>query len=715
MTQQLFSSSWYRICRLQPRLRRHAQLHRHEYRGEVWFVLQNHVTGQLYRFSPVVYHVIGLMDGKRSVEDLWKFSVDSFGDDAPTQDDLLRLLAQLHSADVLLCDIQPDTRELFQRGENLRQGKLRQTLLSPLSWRFPIFDPDRLLNLLQPLSRAIFSPVSGVIWLAVVLAGAALAFGHRAELSHDVLDRVLSMHNIALLWAVYPLVKFCHEIGHALAVKRWGGEVHEVGIMLLVLIPVPYVDASAASAFPQRGRRAMVSAAGIMAELFIASLALMLWLCVEPGLLRSALFNAMFIGGVSTIFFNGNPLLRYDGYYILSDLLAIPNLGQRGQRYAAYLVQHHLFGLKKLEAPHLAPGEPFWLLAYFGTSFVYRIFVYLGIVLFISQKFFFIGVILGGWALVSMVALPLGKAIYFICFNPALYERRLRAACTAAAPVALLVALFCALPFPCWSRAQGVVWVPEESVLRAGAGGLIRKVSVLPGSVVRRGETLLESDDPELEAERKVLAAQLALLKARRDSELFTDRLKARITAEEMVPVRERIAWVDEQLARLKVVSPVAGKLVLQRDSDLPGRHLQKGEVVGFVLQGDRPTVRVVVTQADLDLIHTRSLSIEVRLSRRLDRSIPATLLRETPAGLERLPSTSLGSAGGGRLPTDPSDRDQVKTFERTFQLDLRLPLALNEVSVNERVYVRFNFQPEPLASQCYRSVRRLFMRRFDV
>lgn len=715
MTQPLFSSSWYRIGRLQPRLRRHAQLHRHEYRGEVWFVLQNHVTGQLYRFSPVVYHVIGLMDGRRSVEELWKLSLEAFGDDAPTQDDLLRLLAQLHAADVLLCDIPPDTRELFQRGENLRQSKLRQTLLSPLSWRFPLFDPDRLLTLLEPLARMLFSPASAVIWCLVVTAGAVLAVMHRAELSSDVLDRVLAMNNIVLLWAVYPCVKFFHEVGHALAVKRWGGEVHEIGIMLLVLIPVPYVDASAASAFPRKRQRALVSAAGIMAELFIASLALLAWLCVEPGLIRSALFNAVFIGGVSTIFFNGNPLLRYDGYYILSDLLGIPNLGQRGQRYAAYLVQRHLFGLKQSEPPHLATGEPFWLLAYFGASTVYRVFVYFGIVLFISRKFFVIGVILGIWALFTMVAFPLGKACYFILFHPALHERRGRAVMSAAIPVALVAALLCAAPFPSWSRAQGVVWVPEESVLRAGAAGLIRKVTAPPGSVVRPGETLLESEDPELAAERQVLAAQLKLLQARHDAELFIDRLKARITREEMVPVRERIAWIDEQLARLKVVSPVAGKLVLQRDSDLPGRHLEKGEVVGFVLRGDRPTVRVVVAQADLDLIRTRSSSIEARLSRRLDRSVPAKLVRETPAGLERLPATSLGSAGGGRLATDPSDRDQVKTFERTFQLDLELPLALDEVSVNERVYVRFNFQPEPLASQWSRSLRRLFMRLFNV
>ncbi len=715
MTEPLFSSSWYRIAGLQPRLRKHAQIHRHEYRGEVWYVLQNQITGQHFRFNPVVYHVIGLMDGRRTVQELWEIALEDFGDDAPTQDDLLRLLGQLHSADVLICDIPPDTRELFDRGENIRQAKLRQTLLSPLAWRFPLIDPERLLRHLWPLARLIFSIWGAVLWLVVVAAAAILALMHRAELSHDVFDRVLAMNNIALLWVVYPCIKFLHEMGHALAVKRWRGEVHEMGVMLLVLLPVPYVDASASSAFPLRRHRALVSAAGILVELFVAALALFLWLSVEPGPLRSALYNAIFIGGVSTLFFNGNPLLRYDGYYILSDILAIPNMAQRGQEYAGYLVKRYLFGLKKVETPFLAPREAFWLLLYFFSSFVYRIIVYVGIILFISGKFFFIGVLLGIWAFISMGLFPLGKALNFVLFNPALREKRTRAVVTAGVPLAFFLVFVFAIPFPSWKRVEGVIWVPEESVVRAGASGFIKKVVAAPDTNVKPGDPILVSEDPNLVAERDVLAAELRLLQAQYHAEVISDRLRARITREEMTPVRERIAWIEEQLQKLNVASPATGKLVLERDSDLPGRFLKKGEVIGYVLQGTRPTVRVVVPQTHVDMIHTRNSSIEVRLARRIRQIVPATLVRETPAGLERLPSTTLGSAGGGQVAIDPTDQERVKTFERTFQLDLELPLALSDVGVNERVYVRFNFAPEPLASQWYRALRRLFMRRFNV
>lgn len=715
MSEPLFSSSWYRIAGLQPRLRKHAQIHRHEYRGEVWHILQNHITGQHFRFNPIVYHIIGLMDGRRTVKELWDLALEAFGDDAPTQDDLVRLLGQLHSADVLICDIPPDTRELFSRGENIRRSKVRQTLLSPLAWRFPLVDPERFLRHLEPFSRFIFSWWSAAVWLAVVLTAAVLGFMHRSELTHDVFDRVLAMDNIALLWVVYPCIKFLHEMGHALAVKRWKGEVHEMGIMLLVFIPVPYVDASSSSSFPKRLQRAMVSGAGILVELFVAALALFLWLAIEPGTLRSALYNAIFIGGVSTLFFNGNPLLRYDGYYILSDILAIPNLAQRGQEYAAYLVKRRIFGLKKTQPPHLSPGEPFWLLFYFVSSFIYRIMVYIAIILFISGKFFFFGIILGIWALLSMAVFPLGKALNFVLFSPALREKRTRAIATVGVPAALLAGFLFAVPFPSWTRVEGVIWVPEESVIRAGAGGFVKEVVAKPGSMLRAGDLILESEDPNLSAERDVLVAELHLLQARYTAEVVSDRLKARLTKEEMIPVQERISWIREQLSGLRVITPVGGKLVLQRDTDLPGRYLQKGEIVGYILQGSRPTVRVVVPQTHVDMIRNRKKSIEVRLARQIGRKFSGTLVRETPAGLDRLPSTALGSAGGGQVTIDPSDEERVKTFERTFQLDLEIPLSLSDVSVNERVYVRFNFEPEPPATQWYRALRRLFMRRFDL
>ena len=157
MSESLFSTSWYRVSKLKPRLRGHTQIYRHEYRGELWYVLQDHAQGKYYRFSPVAYQVIGSMDGERTVEELWDWATDRFGDDAPTQDEVIKLLGQLHSADVLLCDVPPDTEELLVRAQKIEKAKWRQNLRSPLALRFPLLDPETFLSRTASIARPFFT------------------------------------------------------------------------------------------------------------------------------------------------------------------------------------------------------------------------------------------------------------------------------------------------------------------------------------------------------------------------------------------------------------------------------------------------------------------------------------------------------------------------------------------------------------------------------
>src|SRR5512139_3498638 len=146
MAESFFSPSWYRVAKLQPRLRRHADIHRHHYGGELWYVLEDHATGRFFRFTPNVYYILGLMDGKLTVQDLWEKAAERFGDDAPTQGDMIRVLSQLHAADTLICDVPPDTAELFARFKRSDQSTWKLNLRSPLSLRFPLIDPDRFLS-----------------------------------------------------------------------------------------------------------------------------------------------------------------------------------------------------------------------------------------------------------------------------------------------------------------------------------------------------------------------------------------------------------------------------------------------------------------------------------------------------------------------------------------------------------------------------------------
>jgi putative peptide zinc metalloprotease protein len=166
VSETLHSPSWYRVAGLKPRIRVHAQIHRHAYRGEVWFVMQDHASGRSHRFSPAAHQFIGLMDGERTVQELWDAACLQLGDDAPTQEDVIRMLGQLHAADALLCDVPPDSREVFQRFQKQERMEWKRRFWTPLALRFPLLDPDRFLERTMRYVEPLFGWLGIVLWLA---------------------------------------------------------------------------------------------------------------------------------------------------------------------------------------------------------------------------------------------------------------------------------------------------------------------------------------------------------------------------------------------------------------------------------------------------------------------------------------------------------------------------------------------------------------------
>ncbi|HLT18724.1 MAG TPA: hypothetical protein VKZ96_04625, partial [Thermomicrobiales bacterium] len=252
----VFSPYWYRVADLAPRLRRHVQLHRHVYRGQTWYVMQDHTSGRFHRFSPAAYHLIGLMDGRHTMDEIWRHASRRLGGDSLTQAQAISLLSQLYKADALIADVPPDTRELFQRQDLGERRRRLQRFKSPLAIRIPLFDPDRFIVATLPLARVLFSVWGMLFWFMFVGGSAVLAFVHWPELTRNLVDRVLAGENLLVLLVTFPVVKLLHEFGHAYAARIHGGEVHEVGVMFLILMPIPYVDATSSSAFASRYKRA---------------------------------------------------------------------------------------------------------------------------------------------------------------------------------------------------------------------------------------------------------------------------------------------------------------------------------------------------------------------------------------------------------------------------------------------------------------------------
>ncbi len=715
MSESLFSTSWYRVATVKPRLRNHAQIHRHVYRDSVWYVMQNHSTGKFHRFTPIANLVIGLMDGRRTLQQIWDLACVRLGDDVPSQDEVIKLLSDLHKADVLQSDAPPDLHELQLRRKQHAKARWKQYIGNPLSLRFPLIDPDAALAKVLPFVAPLFGWVGAAIWIATVGSALVLIAMHWTELTSNVVDQVFSVENLLLIWFVFPLIKVLHEFGHAMAAKAGGGEVHETGLMLLVLMPIPYVDASAATAFRDKRSRMLVGAAGMLVEIFIAAIAVFAWVHLEPGTWRAIAYNVILVAGLSTLLFNGNPLLRYDGYYILADYLEIPNLGQRSNEYLGYLVNRYLFGVEGGRSPVSAPGERGWFVFYAIGSFLYRMFMMVSIALLVAGQFFVIGVVLALWAFATMLVLPLGKKLNYLFYSPNLSSHRLRALFATGAVVLPTAVILFWLPAPSATHAEGVIWAPEQAQVRATVDGFVSKVLAKPDQLVRRGEVLIETEDPELEARARVLQAQLDELEARYSAMILTKRVKADVINEQKVQVAEALDLARRRQEELKVRSPADGRFVIQDAQNTRGRYAQRGDVLAYVTDSAATIVRVVVPQAEADLVRKGSRRVEVRPFDRIGSPIPATIQREVPAATDELPSMTLSLQGGGKIGVDPGKSGEAKAVEKLFVLDLELPPGQQENYLGGRIYVRFEHAPEPLADQWYREVRRVFLKKFNV
>jgi putative peptide zinc metalloprotease protein len=715
VTQPLFSDSWYRVAALTPRLRTHARVHRHQYRGQTWYIVEDRASQRFLRCTRQAYLLIGLMDGHRTVQELWQLVCERLGDQAPTQTEVIQVLSQLHANDVLQSDVPPDTAELLQRYERQqrRQNLARATGL--FSWKFPLVDPDRFLTATAPLVRPLLGWGGAIVWLAVVLPAIALTAMYWGDLTRDILDRLFSAQTLIMFWLLFPMIKALHELGHAFATKAFGGEVHDMGVLLLVVTPVPYVDASSASGFPSKWRRILVGAGGMLVELFVASLALYLWLSVERGFVSAIAYNTIVIAGVTTLLFNVNPLLRYDGYYILADLLEIPNLRRRADAYLGHLCERHLFGRREATPPVATAGERAWFVAYGVAAFLYRMLVVVAILSFIADRYFWFAVFCLAVAGIAWFGVPLAKGVRFLVASPRLRKHRPRALAVTAAVLAGIVLLLGVVPAPYRSVLEGVVWIPEESIVRAGTEGFIQEIVATPGKRVARGEVLVRLRDPEITTRAAVLQARVRELQARYDAEKPVDQVKAGIVLEELSFAREDAARASQRAAELTIRSGTVGTFVVPTPEDLPGRFVKQGERLAFVVELGTITIRTAVSQSAIDLVRFHTQRVEVRMAERLTDVTQGVVRRLVPGATEQLPTTALGSEGGGQIVVDPRDPKGVTAVQKVFQVDVELPAAAGRLNVGGRAYVRFDHGWQPLAVQWYLALRQLFLARFNV
>jgi putative peptide zinc metalloprotease protein len=711
----LLSPNWFRVASVQPRLHAHVRITRHHFRGERWFVLEDLAENRVHRYAPAAQQAIALMDGRHTLDEIWQ-ALASLGEERPTQDEMLHLMAQLDGASLLATERLPDMAELADRAQRTARSKRWRRVANPLYIRIPLLDPDRFLNATAGLLRPLASVWGLLLWLGVVGWGVAQASLHWNELTTDLADRVLARDNLLILALTFPVLKLLHELGHCYAAKFGGAAVHEAGIMTLIVMPVPYVDVTGATAFPDKWHRALVGAAGMIVETFCAGLAMMVWTHVEPGLARAAAFNVMLIAGVSTLIFNGNPLLRFDAYFILSDLIEIPNLGTRAMRYWGYLVNRYAFGVQGQTSPVQARGERPWFLLYAPASFGYRIWVMVSIALFVAAQLHGVGTLLAVWTVAGGILFPIGKGLWHVACAPALRAQRLRAVLVTGGAIGFATVMLFAVKLPYGTTTQGVVWTPPGADLRAGVEGQLTTLQATAGQALAPGATIGDMADPVLGAKARLLEAQLQEVRLRYDAASQDDRVQAAMLRSQISYFTSSLQDARTRLAALKLTTPVAGTFLVTTPEDLPGRFERRGDLIGYAFDGNAAIVRVIVPQSEIALVRDDTRGIELRFASDPMRVLHVDrALREIPTATRQLPSEALATIGGGPFELDPADDKHQRALEVVFQLDVKLPEGTPVQRIGERVYVRFSHEDRALGWRIARSARQLFLKRFDL
>lgn len=704
----LVSASWHRVATLRPDLAPGLRVVRQPVRGQVWHVLVEPGSGRQVRLNPAAYGLVARFDGHATVGGLWERQLAQLREQAPTQDEVLRLLAQLFRGGMIRFDAAPHLSLVFARRDEEGRAR-RRGFMNPLMLRMPLADPTRLLQALAPLGRLLFRPAMFAAWLVLVLLAALAAGANHGELVGEAQRLFGTPSNFLIAWLCYPVVKLLHEVGHGLAVRRFGGEVRDMGVSLVFLTPAPYVDASAANAFAAPRQRLAVSAAGILVEVALACVALGVWLLVAPGLVRDTALVVFLICSVSTVLFNANPLMRLDGYYVLCDWLQLPNLALRSQAWWGRRWRQWIGAAAAGPQPLLAPGERKWLVAYAPAAALYRVGLLLALVFWVGQHSWLLGV-LGALALAGWLARRLWQWALGSAGDPRLRRRSLVAALGVAA-IALLLLLV--VPAPHQVVARGVVWPPENAQLRAASAGFVERLELAQGASAAAGQVLLVLSDPVLVAQRDRVAAERTGLLSQQYSALLSEPARATEVAEDLERNAAELARVEEQLAQLEVRSQAAGQVVWARPQDLPGSFVRRGAMLGHVLAGGPAQVRIALLEEDFLRTRGRVRAVEVRLADAPWTAHAARLSQAVPGATMELPAPALADRHGGPIPVDPADPQALRTRAPVFLLDAAVP-TLRPPAVGGRAWVKLVLPPEPLGQQWLAQLRRLFIKQFN-
>jgi len=681
---------------LRPRL--DLEVSRHVFSNRVTYILRDPITFESHRMSVSDYEIFVQLSSGKPLKETFASLVASDLVAENDQEDFYRYGLSLVQLGLLGLP-SPDGKSLFNRAEQRQSAVRKGVLKNFLFQQIPLFNPDQFLDRTVHLVRFVFSKWFMSLWFCGMIAAITIVFRRWNEFTDPLAD-ILTLQNIPLLWSILFGLKIIHEFGHAYACKLFGGNVPAMGLYLIAGNPCAFVDASAAWGFPSRLHRVIVSLGGMYVESIVGIIAVFVWAFSSSPLVSSCAHHIVFMATAVTLLFNANPLMKYDGYFILCDLTGSPNLRQRSQNELEGLMKKHLLGLNvptsKLTFRTLA------LIVYGIAASLYKVLVVISISSMVAMKFAVLGLAMGGYYAVTTIYGIYSKTLQYLWSSPEVQPVKLRARGFGYAMLALLPLLLLT-PIPTGTRSTGRLTTQNEFVVTNETAGVVTDVFAEPGQSVGEKHTIAQLRNENIVAQQLQGTSEVDSSRLQYFADLEADQRQALQSRSRLEFAESQLKHISGEVERLEVRSETSGTITSCLPETEVGTYLAAGSTVATV--GSGPWVVKLLATAET-MNSSRPIvgqDVSVRLKSQPGRLLRGKIVRIAELGNRIVEDTALTHLAGGNITVNPATNEAQENF---FEIDVQPePSQDTKFLHGMTAEVRMNRRVEFVGKEIYRRI----------
>ena len=634
--------------------------------GEISYVVRDPVTFDGHNLSPTDYEVFTSLTKEKSLKEVCQTLIEQGVFEASEQESFYSYVVELQKRNLLNLPV-TDSEMLFQQFQQKQQSRTKGLLMKLLFIKVPLGCPDRLLKSTYHLAAGFFTKRFFLLWCVGLIAAIAIIASHWQEFTSD-LASALTIGNLPTMLAVMAALKLWHELGHGYACRHYGVSVPNAGILFMIGTPLAFMDATGSWSLHRRIQRQVINLAGMYFELMLTVVASVVWILADDSYVKSVAHFAILISSVTTIACNINPLMKYDGYFVLADALGIPNLKARGAYSARNLFKFLFF---RIPMPSCDSKILRTILVSYGFfAGLYRITLTVGIAAVIATQVWLVGLAFGAFYVLSSLGTMFLQLIKYLVWSKEIQDQRVLANAYLVIVTIIIPATILAVPMPSHSHARGVIEHRELAVLHAPHDGFVSALSVSPGEHVKPGQAVATLENHDRFQQRQLKQAEFSglLVKFRRFQN--EDRLKASQTEKELERTRFELDHLRELDPNDKVESPIPGQLIARPDDLQVGQFVESGTEIARI-GGSGRIVKAVINASSMATIRPK-LGQHVRCRFHAESNVvfDGVVRSISASGTNVVPYEALTHLGGGFIPVKA---DTLEAAEPFFELEIEL------------------------------------------